>query len=61
PKPTPDPETLEQQEEMRQTSSMLPLYIGIGVVLVGGVTAAVLVLRSRIENGNNRTYRRRKK
>lgn len=40
---------------------MLPLYIGIGVVLVGGVTAAVLVLRSRIENGNNRTYRRRKK
>ena len=61
PKPTPDPETLEQQEEMRQTSSMLPFYIGIGVVLVGGVTAAVLVLRSRIENGNNRTYRRRKK
>lgn len=59
PEPTPDPETLEKQEELRQTSSMLPLYIGIGVVLVGGVTAAVMVLRSRREN--NRTYRRRRK
>ena len=38
---------------------MLPLYIGIGVVLVGGVTAAVLVLRSRGDDG--RTYRRRRK
>lgn len=60
PEPTPDPETLEKQEEMRQTSSMLPLYIGIGVVLVGGVTAAVLVLRSRAQDGG-RTYRRRRK
>lgn len=60
PEPTPDPETLEKQEEMRQTSSMLPLYIGIGVVVVGGVTAAVLVLRSRAQE-KGRTYRRRRK
>lgn len=59
PEPTPDPETLEKQENLRETSSMLPLYIGIGVVLVGGVTAAVLVLRSRGDDG--RTYRRRRK
>lgn len=60
PEPTPDPETLEKQEEMRQTSSMLPLYIGIGVVLVGGVTAAVLLLRKQGQDGG-RTYRRRRK
>lgn len=60
PAPTPDPETLEKQEEMRQTSSMLPLYIGIGVVVVGGVTAVVLVLRSRAQE-SGRTYRRRRK
>lgn len=60
PEPTPDPETLEKQEELRQTSSMLPLYIGIGVVLIGGVTAAVLVLRSRAQE-SGRTYRRRRK
>ena len=60
PQPTPDPETLEKQEEMRQTSSMLPLYIGIGVVLIGGVTAVVLVLRSRGQE-SGRTYRRRRK
>lgn len=59
PEPTPDPETLEKQENLRETSSMLPLYIGIAVVLVGGVTAAVLVLRSRGDDG--RTYRRRRK
>lgn len=59
PEPTPDAETLEKQENLRQTSSMLPLYIGIGVVLVGGVTAAILVLRSRGDDG--RTYRRRRK
>lgn len=60
PVPTPDPETLEQQEELRQTSSMLPLYIGIGVVVIGGVTAAVLMLRSRAQE-SGRTYRRRRK
>lgn len=60
PEPTPDPETLEKQEEMRQTSSLLPLYIGIAVILVGGVAAAVLVLRSRSQE-NGRTYRRRRK
>lgn len=59
PEPTPDPETLEKQEELRQASSMLPLYIGIGVVVAGGITALVLTLRSRAEN--NRTYRRRRK
>lgn len=60
PEPTPDPETLEKQEELRQTSSMLPLYIGIGVVVIGGVTAAILILRSRAQDGG-RTYRRRRK
>lgn len=45
---------------MRQTSSLLPLYIGIAVILVGGVAAAVLVLRSRSQE-NGRTYRRRRK
>lgn len=60
PDPTPDPETMEKQEEMRQTSSLLPLYIGIAVILVGGVAAAVLALRSRGREGG-RTYRRRRK
>lgn len=58
--PTPDPATLEKQEEIRRTSSMLPLYIGIGVVLIGGVTAIALTLHSRAQD-NGKTYRRRRR
>ena len=42
-------------QEAEQASSMLPLYIGIGVLAIGAVTVAVVLVRRRMEEGGKRS------
>lgn len=62
PTPTPDPEEVQQSEQLRQTSSMLPLYVGIGVLVIGAAILAVVLIRRRGEGGDKSSrYHARKK
>lgn len=55
PEPTLSPEEEQQVQEAEQASSMLPLYIGIGVLAIGAVTVAVVLVRRRMEEGGKRS------
>ena len=62
PTPTPDPEEQQQSEQLRQASSMLPLYVGIGVLVIGAAILAVVLIRRRGEGGDKSSrYHARKK
>ena len=37
---------------------MLPLYVGIGLLVVCAVIVAVVVIRRRLEDGSGRHYRK---
>lgn len=61
PAPTATPEASEPEPPAEQASGMLPLYIGIGVLVVCGIVVAVVVIRRRMEEngGKNNRYRRK--
>ena len=57
--PTPDPARLEEQEAARRTSSQLPLYIGLGLAVVGAAAVAVVLVRRKLTARSGHTYRRK--
>lgn len=61
PKPTLTPQQEQQAEQVRQTSSMLPLYVGLAVVAAGAAVLAVVYLRRRSEQDTARHYHSKKR
>lgn len=63
PEPTLSPEEQQKVEETAELSSRLPLYVGIGVLVLGAAVVAVVLIRRRMEDApqSRRTYRSRKK
>lgn len=49
-----------RQETLRQTSSQLPLYVGLGVAGVAAVAVGVVLVRRKLRGSDRSTYRRRK-
>lgn len=60
PEPTPDPEEVAKQQQLEQSSSRIPLYVGCGLVVVFVIVVAVLFIRRRMEETKHETYRKRK-
>lgn len=63
PEPTLSPEEQQKVEETAELSSRLPLYVGIGVLVLGAAVVAVVLIRRRMEEAPKprRTYHSRKK
>lgn len=63
PEPTLSPEEQQKVEQTAELSSRLPLYVGIGVLVLGAAVVAVVLIRRRMEDAPKprRTYHSRKK